>query len=125
MTAPAEPQDPDDPAPVLAPLGPATAARVAGWLQKQGESGPAEVADVTASINAVVRRWVPVPADGQPWPFDKVMGAVMLAGRHYRRRNSPGGVEVFGADGAAYVSRSDPDVAMLLELGPYSPLWVG
>jgi hypothetical protein len=98
---------------------------VAEWLQKAGETALADVADVTASINVVVRRWVPVPPDGQAWPHDKVMGAVMLAGRHYRRRNSPAGVEVFGADGAAYVSRTDPDVAMLLELGPYSPLWVG
>jgi len=81
--------------------------------------------DTTAAVNAVVRRWVSIPADGQRWPDDIVQGAVMLAGRHYRRRNSPGGVEAFGADGVAYVSRTDPDVAMLLQIGPYAAPVVG
>lgn len=108
---------------VLAPAGPATADRVAAWLKKA--AADQDVVDTVAAVNAVVRRWVRVPADGEAWPADKVQGAVMLAGRHYRRKDSPAGVEVFGADGAAYVSRSDPDVAMLLEIGPYSPPAVG
>lgn len=97
--------------------------RVAAWLSMPEPNQ--DVVDTTAAVNAVVRRWVKVPADGQAWDADIVRGAVMLAGRFYRRRNSPGGVETFGAEGAAYVSRSDPDVAMLLQIGPYAPPVVG
>jgi hypothetical protein len=49
----------------------------------------------------------------------------MLAGRLWRRRNSPAGVESFAGDAAVYVSRNDPDVAQLLGLGAYTPPAVG
>lgn len=52
-------------------------------------------------------------------------GAVMLAARLYRRRNSPDGVQTNGQEGTVYVMRTDPDVAMLLELGPYKRPKVG
>lgn len=48
--------------------------------------------------------------------------AVMLAGRLYRRRNSPGGVETF-ADSIAYVSRWDPDIQRALHQGSWG--WPG
>lgn len=51
-------------------------------------------------------------------------GATMLAARLYRRRNSPGGVEAY-TDAAVYVARTDPDVALLLKLGPNKPPQVG
>ena len=120
MTEPAEELAPTQ---VLAPAGPATPERVATWLQMAAPSQ--DVVDTTASVNAVIRRWVPTPAAGQAWDQDTVQGAVMLAGRFYRRRNSPAGVETFGADGATYVSRTDPDVAMLLRIGPYADPVVG
>jgi hypothetical protein len=95
-------------------------------LTGQDTAPPNQVqTDTTAAVNAVVRRWLPVPAEGQPWPADQVVGAVMLAGRIYTRRNSPAGVATFGAEGAVYVQRNDPDVAMLLGLGPYQSLAVG
>lgn len=58
---------------------------------------------------------------------DKVkLGAVMLAARLVRRRNSPQGIAAFTeAGGAAYVSRIDPDVAQLLRLGAYAAPQVG
>lgn len=119
-----EPVSPPEPTQVVAPEGPATAGRVALWLSMS--AGPSQdVVDTTAAVNASIRRWVPVPADGELWDQDTVQGAVMLAGRVYRRRNSPAGVETFGADGAAYVSRTDPDVAMLLRIGPYADPVVG
>lgn len=123
MTAPpGEDQEPEV-TQVIAPLGPATPGRVATWLQLAEPTQ--DIVDTTAAVNAVVRRWVAVPATGQPWPDDTVQGAVMLATRLFRRRNSPAGVEAFGADGVAYVSRTDPDVAMLLGIGPYAPPVVG
>lgn len=111
-----------DPDPVAALAGPATAAAVSGWLSGVEAD---QLSGVTAAVNAVVRRWVPVPPDGQEWPADITQGAVMLAGRLWRRRNSPAGVETFGAEGAAYVQRNDPDLALLLRLGPYAAPAVG
>lgn len=117
MTAPAAPAPTE---------GPATTTGVLVWL---GITDPtdeirATVHGVVAGVNAVVARWLPRPADG--WPPDHVQGAVMLAGRVYRRKDSPAGVVPFGADaGAVYVSRNDPDVAMLLGLGAYAAPQVG
>jgi hypothetical protein len=51
------------------------------------------------------------------------LGAAMLGARLYRRRNSPEGVATFTADGAVYVQRNDPDVAMLLGIGAYARRW--
>lgn len=111
---------------VVAPAGPAVPELVAGWLTGVDTATPNQTqVDTTAAVNAVVRRFLAVPADGEAWDSDKVVGAVMLAGRIYSRRNSPAGVATFGAEGAVYVQRNDPDVAMLLGLGPYSPLAVG
>jgi hypothetical protein len=40
-------------------------------------------------------------------------------------QQSPEGVATFTADGAVYVQRNDPDVAMLLGIGAYAPPVVG
>ena len=82
-----------------------------------------DVAEETAAVNALVARWITHPSGG--WSADHQLGALMLAVRLYRRRDSPAGVESFGADGPAYVQRNDPDVAMLLGLGSYAPPVVG
>lgn len=113
------------PTAVVAPDGPATPDLVASWLT--GMDAPnQDVVDTTAAVNAVIRRWVAVPPDGTEWGADTVRGAVMLAGRFYRRRNSPSGVmEGLSGEGAVYVARTDPDVAMLLRIGPYADPVVG
>jgi hypothetical protein len=49
----------------------------------------------------------------------------MMAGRLFRRRESPAGVAAFGELGAVYVMRNDPDVAMLLGLGSWAKPMVG
>ena len=46
-------------------------------------------------------------------------GAVMLAARLVRRRNSPAGIETF-SDSVAYVSRWDPDIQRALRQGNYA-----
>jgi len=63
--------------------------------------------------------------DGWEWPADLVTGATLLASRLYSRRNSPDGVNEVGDVGAVYVSRNDPDVAMMLGLGSHTPPMVG
>ncbi|AKJ72256.1 hypothetical protein [Gordonia malaquae] len=113
MTAPAE-------------GGPATVTAVAGWLGvPEGATGNAERAHISAvvpAVNAFIGTFRDLSTEQ---PAHIVQGAVMLAGRITRRRNSPGGVETFGDMGATYVARYDPDINMMLGLGPYRPMVVG
>lgn len=105
---------------------PATVEAAAGWLAvPEGPGGVAErahIAVVVPAVNAFVRR---IGHTGDDLPADVVQGAVMLAGRITRRRNSPAGVENFGDLGATYVARYDPDIEALLGLGRHRPLVIG
>lgn len=117
-----EPADGDQElVPVPGPDGPTTARLVADWLQLA--EVPPGMARSVAATNRLVRRWLTEPEG--PWPADFTQGTTMLAGRMWRRRNSPGGLETMGDMGPVYVRRSDPDVAMLLGLGEYTPPRVG
>ncbi|QFG13038.1 head-to-tail adaptor [Gordonia phage Schiebs] len=79
-----------------------------------------------AAVGALVPQWCGVSPDNWPsWPANVAEGATMLAARLHRRRNSPSGVESFGELGPVYVQRNDPDVAMLLGLGAWTPPRVG
>lgn len=60
------------------------------------------------------------------WPDFTVLGATLLAARWFKRNNSPAGVIDVGGDvGVAYVQRNDPDIGIMLGLGPYAPPAVG
>ena len=89
----------------------------------------AELDSIVAAVNAEVRGWpVVVPVASLvplEWPDNITRGATMLASRLWRRKNSPAGVEQFGSLGAAYVMRTDPDIAMLLRLGSWASPEVG
>lgn len=74
---------------------------------------------IVAAVNVLVPRMATTPAEAC------TVGATMLAARLWRRRNSPEGVATFTADGAMYVQRNDPDIAMLLGIGAYAPPVVG
>lgn len=104
---------------------PATVDAVAGWLKvPDSPAGTAErvhIAEVVPAVNAFVASFHP----GTDLAADVVHGAVMLAARIVRRRNSPAGVESFGELGATYVSRYDPDIDRLLGLGEYRRIVVG
>lgn len=111
--------------------GPTTPELVKGLLKITDTNDDGELADIVAAVNAVVRG-LPVAArvsvllpETDPWPANVSRGATMLAGRLFRRRATPSGVEAFGVDGVVYVSRNDPDIGMLLELGAYSRPGVG
>lgn len=98
------------------------------------ERDDARLEPIVDSVNALVRRW-PVSeaavdeADDadpdRPWPSHIVHGSTMLCARLWRRKDTPGGVEAFTQLGAAYVMRSDPDVAMLLKLGSWQAPGIG
>lgn len=111
--------------------GPATLATAAAQLgMTEATLTPAEQArlePILSAVNDEVRRW-PVAAravDLDVWPDGIVLGASMLCARLFMRKNSPAGVEVFGTEGAVYVARTDPDIAMLLKLGRWSGAQVG
>lgn len=107
--------------------GPTTDALVKDWLRITDARDDAVLAIVVPAVNNQVRGWrcSQVAVDATDWPDRIVAGATMLAARLVRRRNSPSGVEAFSSDGAAYVSRNDPDVGQLLGLGVHSPPTVG
>lgn len=87
----------------------------------------AELDAIVAAVNGEVRTWaISTAAVGQAdWPARLARGANMLASRLFRRKNSPAGVESFGSLGAAYVMRTDPDIAMLLKLGSWQRPQIG
>lgn len=87
-----------------------------------GESERLEVEAVVAAVNALI---VSYKGERDTWPAYWEHGAKMLAMRIYRRRDSPGGVEALGELGPVYVSRNDPDLAQLLEIGRYAKPVVG
>ena len=102
-----------------------TVAKVADQLGLVGTSHNDELAPVIAAVEALVTSYNETPVDGEQWPANLQLGAVMLAARIYRRRNSPAGVESMGEIGPVYVSRNDPDLAQLLKIGKYAPPKVG
>lgn len=102
-----------------------TVEKVADQLGLVGTSHNDELVPVIAAVDALVTSYNEAPADGEQWPANLQLGAVMLAARIYRRRNSPAGVESMGEIGPVYVSRNDPDLAQLLKIGKYAPPKVG
>lgn len=112
--------------------GPTTVGLVKAHLAITDAQDDDRLGEIVAAVNHVIRCWPcseqavtdPVAAnwDGAP---DVREGATMLASRLWRRKNSPAGVESFGSLGATYVMRNDPDIALLLQLGPYAGPEVG
>ena len=117
----------------LPDAGPTTVALVKSHLGLTSATADDKLARIVNATNAYVRR-LPVcqpvldadtTADWSPDYDHIVEGATMLAARLYRRKDTPDGVATFGAEGAFYVSRNDPDVSMLLQLGVHAPPVVG
>ena len=82
--------------------------------------------NLTETIKAavtMVEGWKGVPI--AEWPESWRLGTIMLIARFDRRRNSPSGVDTVTEMGPVYVSRRDPDVAQLLELGTWHRPVVG
>ena len=116
----------------LPTVEPTTTALTKAWMKMEADDDVDDdvIGACVDAVNALVRG-LPVAqrldTDPAPeaWPASIRLGARMLAARYARRRNTPGGVEVAGQFGIAYVRRVDPDVAQLLELGEYSAPGVG
>jgi hypothetical protein len=83
------------------------------------------LADVCPAAEPVVQRYRPdVGTDPAAIPADVYQGAVMLAARLYRRRNSPAGIESMG-ESVTYVASFDPDLDQFLRRGRYRIPGVG
>lgn len=80
---------------------------------------------ITAATNAYIST-IPVvanlPTDTTELPPDITLGAVMLAARWYRRRNSPEGLVSYGDMGGVTVPRLDADIERLFRIGRYAPM---
>lgn len=113
----------------LPETGPATLDLVKAQLSTTDALDDTAINAIVTAVNQVVRRLpvAEVAVDQPDWSQagHVVAGAVMLAARLHRRRNSPDGVAVMGDLGPLYVQRNDPDVAMLLELGAHARPAVG
>lgn len=113
----------------LPEVGPATLAGVKLHLGITDDRSDDRLEAIVAAVNGRVRRWpvASLAVDLDDWSTapDVVEGATLLAARLWRRKNSPAGVETFGSEGAAYVVRQDPDVALLLRLGNHQGPAVG
>lgn len=113
--------------PDLPPEGPATLPNVKVQLDIDDDDDDERLTFIIDAVNSQVRTW-PVSESGSgadQWPVRVQLGAVMLCCRLFRRKNSPAGVEAFGSQGAVYVQRNDPDIAMLLGIGSWSAPAVG
>lgn len=102
--------------------GPATTDGVKASVGPVPAADDSLLAETVEAVNVAIRSWncAGLAVGLTEWPADIVKGANMLAGRLYRRKNSPGGVESFGDLGPVYVQRRDPDVAMLLSIGSHA-----
>lgn len=106
--------------------GPATPELVKAHLGITDNADDAAISGVVGAVNAKVQTFpVAAIADTDPAPGDWsdpafahiVQGAVLLAARLFRRRNSPDGVTAIDSASPAYIARTDPDVALLLQIG--------
>lgn len=108
--------------------GPATLANVKTHLGIAADDNTDDnlIQSSVDAVNAKVREWrCASVAEGkaswdEPEAAAVVRGSTMLAARLHRRKDSPDGVYAFAGDSPLYVQRNDPDVAMLLGLGPHA-----
>lgn len=118
---------------MAAPTAGAVRDAVAAHLTLSTEPEKQQLDGPVGAVLALMRRWHGLqvtPDDAaapavEDWPADLYRGAVMLAARLYRRKNSPDAMLAGdGEYGALYVARNDPDIAMLLRFGNWAEAWI-
>lgn len=95
-----------------------TAEQVAAHVKLTGVDPHLEL--VVNAVNSMINEW-----HGNEWPSGVELGAIMLAARLHRRRNSSAGVESFSDLGATYVSRYDADLDRQLRINGWAFPQVG
>lgn len=83
--------------------------------------------NVVAAVNGFVSGLPVVQniAEGAAWPGGVQLGAVMLAARLMKRRNSPNGIEAATDMNVTYTARYDSDISRLLQLDGFQAPAVG
>lgn len=93
-----------------------TEGEVTAWTK---EPASANLTSVVAAVNSYVSG-LPVvqqvATDATAWPADVQLGAIMLAARLIKRRNSPNGIEAATDMNVTYTARYDSDISRLLQL---------
>jgi hypothetical protein len=112
--------------------GPTTKDLVKAHLGITDDVDDAAITAAVDAVNSMVTSWpVAQVANTDPAPaswdaFSRVVhGSTLLAARLFRRRNSPDGVTSLGDGSPAYIARTDPDVAQLLQIGTNTAPGVG
>lgn len=103
-----------------------TAQEVIDWMNVTLPTDDAHLALVVPAVNAYVGSLPNIDwtVDGLIWAETTRLGAIMLAARMYRRKNSPGGIEAVG-EVTTYVARYDSDIARLLNIDSFKKPMVG
>jgi hypothetical protein len=104
--------------------GPATLPGTLALVSLTEDDAAGSVAAAVEATNSLVRGWLTPAPDGE-WAPHHRYGANLLAGRLWRRKDSPGGMMQFGMEAAVYVAGNWPDVALMLGLGEYRVPRVG
>ena len=101
-------------------MTPLTVAELTEWTPAVPKTDEQNAQVVVDAVNGFLGRLGLVPAEGQddtdPSPDETKLGALMLAARTYRRRNSPNGIETVSGETVAYVARYDPEISRYLRL---------
>ncbi|NUL43736.1 hypothetical protein F7P69_00775 [Cellulosimicrobium funkei] len=102
-----------------------TTADVIDWSGMEVEVTDFHMVEVVAATNTYVEGLPSIDReeDGS-WSANTRLGALMLASRLYRRKDSPAGVMSLG-DTSTFVSRWDDDLARLLNLQAWRKPMVG
>lgn len=82
---------------------------------------------VLAAVNSFVGS-LPVVQhleDGAAWPAEVRLGAIMLAARLAKRRNSPNGIESATDMNVTYTARYDSDISRMLQIDGHRAPAVG
>lgn len=102
-----------------------TQAEVTDWTGITLPENDNTLALVLAAVNVYVEALPSIDRDPVgAWAGTTRLGAIMLAARIYRRKNSPGGIEASG-DTVTYVSRYDSDISRLLNLESFRKPVIG
>ena len=108
------------------PVREITTEQVRDWMGIDRITGDdPHLARVVPAVNAYINRLPSIDrtSDGS-WAATTRLGAIMLAGRWFRRKNSPDGISSIG-EVTTYISRWDSDIARLLNIDSFTAPVVG
>lgn len=102
-----------------------TAQQVTEWAGISLPEGDAAMSLAVAATNRYVDSLPSIDRTPEgEWAETTELGAIMLASRVYRRKNSPGGIEAVG-EVTTFVARFDSDIDRLLNVNSYRKPVIG